>query len=354
MDIPAIDPRLIDQELVSAGSGAGRRHTGPMRIIFMGTPQFALGPLKALLRTDALEVVAVVTRPDTVSSRGNKTTPSPVKQLAVEHGLPVIETKTVRTPEIQARLASFEPDIIAVAAYGALLPDEVLTMAPFGCINVHASLLPRWRGAAPIQRALLEGDPMVGFSIMKIGREMDAGPWCVQEGFAPGEHVFDEVASRLSATGGNALAEVLASWWKGAGPVWNVQDPDLVTFAPKISKAELMLQPADPAARNARRVFASSDAAPARCVIAGRPVRVTRAHILDPEELQDLTSGAFGIPALDCQPGKVLLQHKRLFLGCADGVFEVLALRPDGKREMAASDFIAGIQNKKDEGWQAL
>lgn len=335
-----------------AGADSGERGSA-MRVVFMGTPEFALGSLRALDRAEKVDVAAVVTRPDAVSGRGRTPQPSPVKRYALQAGIPVIETKTLRTPEVQDEIRALAPDVIAVTAYGAIIPDEVLRMPTMGCVNVHASLLPRWRGAAPIQRAILAGDPLVGFSIMKVGHELDAGPWCEQSGFAPGEHTFDEVSARLSVMGGDTLADVLVRWWEGDAPSWNVQDPDRATYAEKVSKAEMRLNPADGVVANARRVFASSNAAPARCVVAGRGVRVTRAHV---------PQGGEDAPELGA--GEAAAVDGRLFLGCsepADGSpadapasLEVLEVRPDGGREMGAAAFVAGIHDRSDMTWEAL
>ncbi|MBQ3282712.1 MAG: methionyl-tRNA formyltransferase, partial [Atopobiaceae bacterium] len=146
-----------------------------MRVVFMGTPEFAVPSLSAL--ADAYEVVLVLTRPDAVRARGKELEPSPVKARALELGLPVLETSRI-TPEALEAVREAGPDVIAVAAYGCILPDSILDVAPLGCVNVHASLLPRWRGAAPIQRAVLAGDRRAGISIMRVVHELDAGAWC--------------------------------------------------------------------------------------------------------------------------------------------------------------------------------
>lgn len=148
-----------------------------MRVVFMGTPAFAVPSLRKLAA--AHEVALVLTRPDAVRSRGKKLDPSPVKEAALELDLPVMEANRM-TPEVLDALRAAEAEIFCVAAYGCILPDEVLTMAPLGCVNVHASLLPRWRGAAPIQRSILEGDAETGVSIMRIGHGVDTGAYCAQ------------------------------------------------------------------------------------------------------------------------------------------------------------------------------
>ena len=148
-----------------------------MRVVFMGTPAFAVPSLTRLAQEH--DVALVLTRPDAVRSRGKKLEPSPVKVAALELGLPVLEANRIDADVLNA-LRDAGADVFCVAAYGCILPDEVLTIAPFGCVNVHASLLPRWRGAAPIQRCILEGDDVTGVSIMRIGHGIDTGDYCAQ------------------------------------------------------------------------------------------------------------------------------------------------------------------------------
>ena len=313
----------------------------------MGTPAFALGPLRALLDADFIDILLVVTRPDAVSGRGKKLVPSPVKALAAEQGLPVLETKTLRTSEVQAILAEQKADVFCVAAYGAILPPEVLTMAPLGCLNVHASLLPAGRGAAPMQRSLLEGEPSLGFSIMQIEEGLDTGPYCLQGSVEAGERTYDEVSAELSELGGAALVEVLRTYACGEEPVWVAQDDARATHAAKLEKRDVLLDPASSAVVNRCRVQASSDAAPARCSIAGRPVRVVKAHVLGDDE-----RAALRVDPLAC--GAVGIVQRRLLLGCADGsVLEALEIKPDGKRAMEAAAFAAGI-HATDATWEAL
>lgn len=315
-----------------------------LRVVFMGTPAFALGSLRALLDCGFVEVVLAVTRPDAVSGRGKKLVPSPVKALATERGVPVLETKTLRTPEVQRRLLEAGADVFCVAAYGAILPPEVLEMPRLGCINVHASLLPEGRGAAPMQRALLEGAPRLGYSIMRIEEGLDTGPYCAQGGVETGERTYDEVSAELSDLGGAALVEVLGVYAHGGEPQWIVQDDARATHADKLDKAEVLLDPAATAAQNMHRVQASSDAAPARCAIGGRALRVVRAHVPATEEL-----AGCAVPPV----GAVACARKRVLLGCADGPLELIEVKPDGKRAMAASEYAAGLQGRQ-KNWEAL
>ena len=296
-----------------------------MRVIFMGTPDFAVPSLCAL--ADTFEVALVITRPDAVRGRGKRLEPSPVKAEAASRGIEVIEANRM-TPEVLDAMRAVRADIICVAAYGCILPDAVLEMAPLGCVNVHASLLPRWRGAAPVQRAILAGDERAGVSIMQVVSALDAGAYCAQASCEVGDMTSAELMAKIGELGANALIESLREIEAGT-VTWTEQDESLVTYAHKIEKAEMKLDPADAALENARRVQASSDAAPARCAVAGKGARIMRAATC--EDMR---------PAV----GAVEVSHGRVALGCADGAIEVISVKPDGKREMEASAWAAGLR----------
>ncbi len=297
-----------------------------MRVVFMGTPDFAVPSLREL--ASRFEVVLVLTRPDAVRSRGKKLEPSPVKAAALELDIPVMEATRI-TPEVMDRLHEAEADIFCVAAYGCILPDEVLNMAPLGIVNVHASLLPRWRGAAPIQRAILAGDERAGISIMRIGHGVDTGAYCAQASCSVAGKTADELTAELAQLGADLLCDTLPALADETA-VWTEQDESLVTHAQKISKAEMRLDPQEGALVNLRRVLASSDAAPARCIAAGKPVRIMRAVAADGD-------------ASMCAAGELVCQSKRIYIGCSDGVLEVTSVKPDGKRQMDASAWAAGL-----------
>ena len=202
-------------DVVSAG--AAGKVPGRLRVVFMGTPDFAVPSLEAL--SSAHDVVLALTRPDAVRGRGRALVPSPVKARALELGLPVLETSRV-TPEVLARLREARPDVICVAAYGCILPDAALDLAPLGCVNVHASLLPRWRGAAPIQRAILAGDERTGVSIMRIGHGVDTGAYCAQASTTVAGKSAGEFTSERARMGADLLVKTLpavadgtAVWW---------------------------------------------------------------------------------------------------------------------------------------------
>lgn len=297
-----------------------------MRVVFMGTPDFAVPSLREL--ASRFEVVLVLTRPDAVRSRGKKLEPSPVKAAALELDIPVMEATRI-TPEVMDRLHEAEADIFCVAAYGCILPDEVLNMAPLGIVNVHASLLPRWRGAAPIQRAILAGDERAGISIMRIGHGVDTGAYCAQASCSVAGKTADELTAELAQLGADLLCDTLPALADETA-VWTEQDESLVTHAQKISKAEMRLDPQESALVNLRRVLASSDAAPARCIAAGKPVRIMRAVAADGD-------------ASMCAAGELVCQSKRIYIGCSDGALEITSVKPDGKRQMDASAWAAGL-----------
>ena len=324
----------------TAGTGVA---TSPsparLRVVFMGTPAYALGSLDALAASPSVEVALVVTRPDAVSRRGSRLVPSEVKARALELGLPVLETKTLRDPAVQERLRAELPDVVCVTAFGAIIPDEVLAIPRLGSLNVHASLLPRWRGAAPMQRALLAGDERLGYSVMRVDHGLDTGPWCRQGSVEVAGRTYAELSPELSRLGGEALAEVLEAWARGEAPRWVEQDEARATYAAKLDKAELALSPELAAAQNARRVQASSDECPARCVVAGRALRVLSAQV---------ATAQAGVAR-----GEVAVTRGRVLLGCADGALELTTVRPDGKRAMDAASFAAGLHGA-DLAWSAL
>ena len=297
-----------------------------MRVVFMGTPAFAVPSLEAVAAEH--EVALVVTRPDAVRGRGRALEPSPVKARVCELGLDVLEA-TRMTPDALEAVRTAAPDVVCVVAFGCILPDELLGMAPLGAVNVHASLLPRWRGAAPIQRSILAGDAETGVSIMRVAHELDAGAWCRQAHVAIGEKDLQTLTAELADTGAFELSAALAELASGTA-VWHEQDESLVTYAPKVTKAEMRLAPDAAAADLARRVQASGDTAPARCAVAGRGVRVLAARV------------AADAPAL--ASGEVAAAHGRVFLGCSEGALEALSVKPDGKRAMEASAWAQGLR----------
>lgn len=307
-----------------------------MRIVFMGTPAYAVPSLKAL-HAAGHDIAAVYTRADAKRGRGNALVPSEVKQVAQELDLPVLTPATLRDEEAQQELAALEPELIAVAAYGMILPQEVLDIPRLGTINVHGSALPRWRGAAPVQRAILAQDKTAGVCIMKVVEALDAGAYHSCGEVEIGSMGTEELMDVLANLGAKGLVEAVAALESGAEYEWLEQDDNLVTYAAKIDKEETLLSPELTAHAAARRVQAASHSAPARCVVCGKEVAVTQAAL-----------AADRVPA-----GQVLLQKKRIVLGCAEGALELTQVKPQGKKEMPAQGWINGLRNA-DPVWGAV
>ena len=294
-----------------------------MRVVFMGTPEFAVPVLTVLSRTH--EVVGVLTRPDAVRSRGKKLVPSPVKVKAEELGVEVVDCARV-TDEIVAKVASWEPDVACVAAFGCILPKALLDVPRYGCVNVHASLLPRWRGAAPIARAILAGDEVTGVSIMQVEEGLDTGAVCLV-GVTPCEGKdLAGLSDELAWMGGYLLIEALELQEDGELE-WVTQPEDGATYAKRIAKGELDLDPSRPSIQNLRRVLASEDAHPARAKVGETLLRVRKATLAG----GDLSEGEF------------LAEDGHAYLGCSEGILELREVTPAGKRPMEASAWIRGL-----------
>ena len=312
----------------------------------MGTPRFAADILENLIEQH--EVCAVFTRPDAVSRRGSRMVPSPVKQVAVEHGIPAYTVEGLRQRPAQDLVRNLAPELIVVAAYGYILPREILEIPEHGCLNVHSSILPRWRGAAPVQRAILAQDSQVGVCIMRMEEGLDTGDWCVCRTMDVGDKPYVEILGDLADLGSQALLTAI-ELMELDKLEWNRQDEAGVTYADKITKGELFVRPEDDMLTNKLRVQASSPAHPARCIVASRPVTLLEARLVeDAELLHDLH--------LHLEPGRIIYRGKRLVLGCFDGPIEVLSIRPDSKKAMTAQAFAAGVQNVKSGvvSWEAV
>ncbi len=299
-----------------------------MRLVFMGTPEFAATILEALL--DQHEVVGVFTRPDAVRGRGKELVPSPVKKLSEAAGIEVFTPSSMKNDEVFETLQGLNPDLICVAAFGRILPKRILELPPLGCLNVHGSLLPRWRGAAPMERSILAGDEYAGVCIMNMEEGLDTGAYCELRSVAIGQKSLDELQAELAKLGAEALLKVLSSL-ESEGPqslTWQVQDEDAVTFAPKLAKGELNPDPALGVSDNLRRIQTSNAAHPSRLELGGRTVTILKAQVSE------------GIPEM--KPSSVLFHQGRLLLFCNGGAFEVLILKPDGKKAMDARSFAMG------------
>jgi methionyl-tRNA formyltransferase len=307
-----------------------------MRIAYAGTPEFARVALEAL-HAAGHEVVRVLTQPDRPAGRGLKLQPSPVKQFALAQGLPLAQPRSLRLdgrfPDEAAAartlLAADAPDLMVVAAYGLILPRWVLEQPRHGCLNIHGSLLPRWRGAAPIQRAIEAGDAATGITIMQMDEGLDTGAMRLWEATPIGaDDTSAMLHDRLAALGARLVVQALAQLQAGTLPL--VPQPAAgATYAHKIDKAEAALDWAQPAAVLERRIRAFDPAPGCSAVVAGTPLKLWRARV------QAGVAGAW--------PGQRLEAGRdRFVVACGDGALELLELQAAGGRRMHAADWLRG------------
>ena len=299
-----------------------------MRVIFFGTPEFAVPSLTALLGSH--EVVGVVTRPDRPSGRGHKVTASPVKARAEADGTPVLQPTRLSDPQWLMEVADLRADIAIVAAYGRLLPQALLDLPRLGFINVHASLLPRWRGAAPIHRAVIAGDEVTGVTIMRVVLELDAGPMLAARStpIAPTD-TSETLDGRLATIGADLLLETLTRM--SAGPIDQVpQDESKATYAPKLERYESRVDWARPAIEIDRQIRGLQPWPLAAGMIAGKRVAFLRSIVAD-----------VNAPVA---PGTVIEAGSAgLVVACSSGAVRITEVLPEGRRAMSAAAFLNGV-----------
>lgn len=296
-----------------------------MRIVFAGTPAFAVPCLDAVLAS-AADCVAVYTQPDRPAGRGRQLQASPVKLRALEAGLPVLQPETLKTPEVQAALAELRPDLMIVVAYGLILPRAVLAIPTHGCWNVHGSLLPRWRGAAPIQRALLAGDAETGVDLMQMEVGLDTGPILLERRtpILPTD-TSATLHDRLALLGAEVLGDGLARLLRGELPPAQPQPAEGVVYAHKLDKAEAWLDWRLGADELARKVRGYQPWPVAEAEIAGERVRIHAAEVV----------------AGQGTPGEPIRgTRSRLIIACGDQALAVLKLQRAGGRVIDAADYI--------------
>jgi len=297
-----------------------------MKIVFAGTPAFAVSSLRAAARHH--EVVAVYTQPDRPAGRGRGLAPSPVKLEAIARGIPVFQPESLKTPEAQQQLRDLAPDLIVVVAYGLILPKAVLTIPTHGCWNVHASLLPRWRGAAPIQRAIQAGDAETGVCLMQMEAGLDTGPVLLKQHIAIGPNdTGGQLHDRLAALGEQVLSDGLGLLRAGIKPIAQPQPEAGVTYAHKLDKAEARLDWAQDADALARTVRAFNPWPVAEAMLVGERVRIHGAIALDDNQGK--------------APGTLLAASRDgIDIACGHGALRLRVLQREGGKAITAADYL--------------
>lgn len=300
------------------------------RVVFMGSPEFAVPALTWLAASAEYTLVGVYTQPDKPAGRGHKLLAPPVKEMAEAQRLPIFQPHTLRTPEAQAELARLRPDLIVVAAYGLILPRPVLDLPPHGCVNVHASLLPRYRGAAPIQAAILNGESVTGVTLILLDEGVDTGPMLAQADLAilP-DDTGRTLTARLARLGADLLAQTLPRWLAGQIEP-QAQDETRATLAPRLSKQDGRLDWSQPAGALDRRVRAYDPWPGTFTTWQNKRLKVIKAQVVREPQVA-------GSP-----PGQVIRWDGGVGVVTGDGVLELVAVQLEGKRVTSGLDFARG------------
>lgn len=317
-----------------------------MRILYFGTSSFAIPALEALV-AQGHTVVALVTQPDRPAGRGGRMTAPATKPIAETLGIPVLQPESCRTPEFLETARSLAPDLSVVAAYGQFLPDALLQVPPCGSVNLHGSLLPKYRGAAPIQRAIWHGEAVSGVCLMWMVRKMDAGDViaCVEEPILPEDHA-GSLTEKLARDAAAVLIDWLPALERGDAPHWP-QNPDAVTFAPPISKEERMIDWTQPAMSIWQQIRALAPAPSAVTMFRGTPLKILEAQLLVGDDVQKYALALAG------QPGSIVENQTKSGLNVVtgDGVLQLTLVQPAGKRPMPGADFLRGNRITPGEGF---
>ncbi|NOR72134.1 MAG: methionyl-tRNA formyltransferase [Methylomarinum sp.] len=296
-----------------------------MKIIFAGTPDFAVPALQMLIDSEH-EVCAVYTQPDRPAGRGRKLTPSPVKKLAIAADIPVLQPETLKTEEDLKQLSSFDADLMIVVAYGIILPQSVLDAPRLGCLNIHGSLLPRWRGAAPIHRAVMAGDDKTGVTIMQVVKKLDAGDMLhKEECVIEATHSSSDLHDKLADLGAIGLQKVLSQIESGT-LVAEKQDESLVTYAEKLEKSESQLDWNLSALELDRKIRGLNSWPVAQTLFQGKVLRIWKAKLVDEEA--------------HTAAGTVMLQGKRMSVATGKGVLDLLEVQMPGGKRMVIHAFL--------------
>lgn len=304
-----------------------------IKIVFMGSPEFALPSLRALAGANDYEVVGVVTQPDRASGRGREVKMPPVKTLALELGIPIMQPEKLRAPEAMQQLKLWSPDLVVVAAFGQILKQDVLDLPRHGCLNVHASLLPRWRGAAPINAAILHGDEETGVTIMKMDAGLDTGAMLAKKSMRlPPDGTAGTVTSTLSRLGADLLIETLPRWLAGEIQL-TPQDDALSTYAPMLKKVDGRLDFSRDVNELERQVRALNPWPGAFMEFDGTMLKIHRARVGQIVNLSHY------------EVGQRLTQANQPAVGARGGVLILDEVQPAGKKSMSGKSFLSGARN---------
>jgi methionyl-tRNA formyltransferase len=316
-----------------------------LRIAFAGTPDFSVPALEALLGA-GYDLVGVLTQPDRPKGRGRQMASSPVKAFAVTHGITVSQPLTLKDDAGRAELAAWRPDVLIVVAYGLILPPAALAIPRLGCLNIHASLLPRWRGAAPIQRAVLAGDARTGVTIMLMDVGLDTGPMLLEKEVHIGaDETGGSLHDRLAVLGGAALLEALEGHVTGTlRPI--AQPTEGVTYAAKIEKAEALIDWTRDALEIERQVRAFNPWPVAETRLDGEQLRVfeANAHDFDGADQQVAPLSPYAAPIVKNAGTIVAVRDNALIVQCGRGQLALHQVQRPGRRVVPAADFARGIQ----------
>jgi methionyl-tRNA formyltransferase len=311
-----------------------------VRILFLGTPEFAVESLQRLISDNHFDIVGVVTQPDRPAGRKMQLKPSPVKELALKNGLKVYTPESVNTDEFRAEIASLSAESAAVVAFGQILGQKFLDLFPRGCVNVHGSLLPLWRGAAPIQRSLMAGDKETGVALQMIVRKLDAGPVLgVRKMAVPDEMDAAQLHDALKISGADLLHIEYMDYLRGnLTPV--PQDERLATFAAKIEKGEARIDWQKPARAIMNQIRGLQMGPFAYAMRAGQALKFHRTRIAE-------ESGIWG------EPGQVVkATDQTFFVACSQGLLEVLEVQPESRSRQAAADYLRGYPLKSGDRFE--
>lgn len=303
-----------------------------MKMIFMGTPEFAAGALRALIAAGH-DIAAVVTQPDKAKGRSREPVPSPVKVCALEHNIPVLQPKRVKAPESVEELKTYRADIYIVAAYGQILSREILDLPKYGCLNIHASLLPKYRGAAPIQHVIIDGEERTGITIMQMDAGIDTGDMLYKKETVIGpEDTYETLHDRLMELGGEAVTEALTLLEQGK-LIPEKQDDSQSCYAPLIGKSMGEIDFSKTAAEVDRLIRGMTPWPSAYTGIRGRQLKIWRAV---PDTKRDVSGHV---------PGEILSVEKdSVTVATGKGVLRLLELQAEGKKRMTAHDFLLGVK----------